>query len=163
MWKIVRILKKNRAVWALGLIKSDAIQEGHKAVLEQFKERRGDVADSEVQEAVKQQEEINEFRIYKTTNSYDKEPVVKRKAVINAYIFSYHKEFCTDEENSVGFKDFNDEKFQQTRLEASSIIQSCIDEEHGFIKEEPNNDESRIYLTGKGKKFAGIELSAKKL
>lgn len=129
MWRVVRILKLNRAALALSLIKLDAVAT------------KGNLND--------------DFYITgQLERHYNNGAVVKRRAVLNNYIWKYHKEFCEGEKGLTGFKDDTSKEFQRILIEVQDLIQSCIT--YDFINPEPN-DPSRISLTGKGKMFASID------
>lgn len=156
MWCMVRILKRNRVQWALNLLNLDALKQAHATCARNAEiDKRDlgrDLTAGEFGKVYEVAGDLREFNVYRAMNSYHREAVVSADALVNTYLFTYFKDLCDDPDINVGFKD--GVNHNKARIEVVSLVQSCVEE--GFIVRDAQ-EEKRLSLTSKGKKFAGLD------
>lgn len=165
MWKIVTLFYKNRKSLASHACKEDFSskfdERVRQIVIEKFKNDKDSLPEGvdndkllekiykEVKDDMgKYKDSFVEGEFY----SYHKEPRVNREDLVSLYL-----EKTGIEPNIFQIEDEEGkEKNRQLRLQFNSVVESCIDPENSFIKVCDENL-NKVYLTAKGKKFAGID------
>jgi hypothetical protein len=94
-------------------------------------------------------EQAVDTKMMGVTATMQAEPVVKRKALANTYLYTYYRSFRTSkEEGDIGIN--VSKETQHAMLKVQSVIQSCI--KRGYI--EVRDDPQMIALSFDGKIFA---------
>jgi len=168
MWKIVRFFKKNRLSLALKLIDKKSSGKATEIIIKEIKESGKkkevelgrELTDSEWQEIVlkakKNEDEFGDYLAHREASSYHKEATVNRNDLVDLYLSVCGKEILERHEKQDFRGKLSNKELHQKKIEINSIIQSCIAKTNAFIEEDQENKTS-IYLTGKGKKFAGMD------
>ena len=166
MWKLVRLLKKNKTSLAMKLVDEEAATKVREFRYEEIRTQRALLQEQLGRELTKEEiskiraearddneESFKSYIIYRQTNSYHKEATVKRDDLIALYVSKYFKKLCpTDERNNFISEPVNI-PFQEKKIYASSILESCMASENAYICPDPANPRY-VYLTTKGKNFA---------
>lgn len=168
MWQIVRFLLKHRFTLALEL-NAKVSKEKARNILannvtkvatatskELGRELTHDEFEDIFKEEMKDEKEFSDFLAWRDVDNYHKEAVVDRKAFVELYLSTQFKKIYQNDTERDLEERLKDRQFQTKKLEINSLIESCTDNEHGYITY--NDEESKhIQLTAKGKKFAGID------
>ena len=144
MWRMARLLLKNRSSWAYSFKLDKIASEGAYAAVKEEKKEKEDIKEYKRYTEIKD-EIIKKFPKYMShiIKKMREEPRVKRETLLKFYVDTYYSERW-----GVSREHF--------MLDAQSVIQSCIDDENMFI-EVDKNDENLIYFTRSGKAFASID------
>lgn len=156
MWLVVKLFFDNKEDLALELVNEDALFKKHTLIRDQYKDettKKGEeLSESEVKNLIKENYKIEEYIIYKKIRNITAEPCIKRESLTLLYINKYYSKDL----NIIHDKSLESIERRKIEVKINSDIQSCIDLENGFINAS-TSDQTRIYLTTKGKKFAAID------
>jgi hypothetical protein len=141
MWRMVRLLAKNRFEFALYSIKTQAAITSHKLT---GATGLGENEDNSVFQA----------EILRGVVQHHREPRVLRQTLCNEYVFT---QWPYLKKRTLTNGGMGEEIYQEKFLEAEAIINSCICHKPQFMKTEGSGTEQVVYLTIDGKKFASWE------
>ena len=165
MWRMVRLLKKNRLALAIVASRKDSEHSFNRRVteitIERFEERGGgklqgeeheELLDSILADVRSDLEKIKPLLLEGVFYEYHREARVNRHDLEEMYLAAKLPEtniYSIDDE-------VERDKCRSMRIEYNSILQSCIDNIEPYIKED-EDDKAKVFLTVDGKKFAGID------